>query len=265
MKKYLIILAIFIIVILVLGLLFFSKNKHDIPFNPSGQTTASWNFDTGKWIATGNPPKCDDPLLFDAPVDVSLASGILYPGQERGGDYKPHGGFRFDNLDTNKVEVRAIMDGQLIKASRYEAFGEEQILIFYINDCGIMVMHDHFVTLSPKLQKVIDKIPVGADGDSRTTFIEPSVSIEKGELLGTEIGFKKFEGRKNVFIDFGLYDLRKTNGVDYSKSFRQNHPNINEYGTHALCWFENLAEPDRSTVINLPAGGSEGKISDYCN
>lgn len=42
-------------------------------------------------------PACPDPLILQTPVDLTLATAILYPGQERGGDFKPHGGFRFDN------------------------------------------------------------------------------------------------------------------------------------------------------------------------
>lgn len=53
------------------------------------------------------------------------------------------------------------MDGYILKASRYEDFGEEiQNFLFYVNDCGIIVMHDHLLTLSPKIQAVFDKLPL---------------------------------------------------------------------------------------------------------
>lgn len=227
---------------------------------------SDWQFDmeSASWKAFGNPPECEEPLKFPAPVDVSLASGILYPGQIRGDDYKPHGGFRFDSRDTNDIELRTITDGYISKASKYEAFGEVQVLIFFVNDCGIMIMHDHLLTLSPKLEEILENVPVGKDGDSRTTLIEPKAYFKKGEVLATEIGFKNFEGRKNIFVDFGLYDLRKTNGIQYDSAFREQNPNINEYGTHALCWFDNLFPEDEEVVRSLPAGGNEGKISDYC-
>jgi len=226
----------------------------------------SWGFDSDgkKWKVRGNPPDCPNPLKLLAPVDVNLASGILYPGQVRGRDYKPHGGFRFDNRSTNDIEVRAIMDGYILKASRYDDGGEVQNFMFYVNDCGIMVMHDHLLTLSPKLKAVFDKLPINPNGDTRTTNIEPKVRIKKGDVLATEIGYKNFEGRKNIFVDFGLYDLRKTNGIDYDSVFRSKHPNINEYGVHALCWFDYLVSEDASIVRSLPAGGHEGKVSDYC-
>lgn len=238
--------------------------------SPKSFGGVSWQFnnETGEWSVAGNTPECEDPFIVQAPVDVKLASGILYPGQLRGGDYKPHGGFRFDNSETNDVELRAAMDGYLLKASKYEAFGEVQILIFYVNDCGIMVMNDHLLTPSPKLKEIIDKIPLGKEGDSRTTNIEPRVYLEKGELLATEVGFRKFSGGsggKNVFVDFGLYDLRNINDVVYDSAFRAEHSNINEYGTYALCWFDNLMPEDKDVVLSLPAGGNEGKVSDYCN
>lgn len=264
-------LFIVVISIVVFGIvIFLSKNKNNVSFvlNNNDNDNVSWSFNGNSWQASITPPVCPQPLVFPSPVDINLISGILYPGQIRGGDYKPHGGFRFDNRDDNDIEVRAIMDGYILKASRYEDFGGEiQNFLFYINDCGIMVMHDHLLTLSPKLQTMFDKIPLNKNGDSRTTYITPKVYVKKGEVLATQIGYKNFPGGyndKNVFVDFGLYDLRKTNGVNYDSSFRAKHPNINEHGTYALCWFDYLSKEDGDIVRSLPSSGNEGKMSDYC-
>ena len=55
--------------------------------------------------AGGNSlPSCPTPLL-QTPVDLSKVTSILYPGQERGGNYKAHGGFGFDNATDNLVTV----------------------------------------------------------------------------------------------------------------------------------------------------------------
>ncbi|OGM32673.1 hypothetical protein A2803_01275 [Candidatus Woesebacteria bacterium RIFCSPHIGHO2_01_FULL_44_21] len=230
----------------------------------------NWQFDqkTKNWQAIGVASNCPEPLVFPSPVDMSLVSGILYPGQERGGDYKPHGGFRFDNRDDNNIEVRAIFDGYILKASRYEDIGGEvQNFLFYVSNCGIMVMHDHLLTLSPKLQEVFAKIPLNKNGDSRTTEVTPKVYVKKDEVLATAIGYKSFPSGyagRNVFVDFGLYDLRKTNGFDYDTAFRSKHPNIDEYGVYAVCWFDYIDAKDASLVKSLPAGGHEGKVSDYC-
>lgn len=231
--------------------------RSDKEENVQQKSDVSWVYKEETWQVEGNPPDCPEPLILDSPVELTLVSGILYPGQIRG-DFKAHGGFRFDNRDTNDIEVRAVMDGYILKASRYEDGGEIQNFLFYVNDCGIMVMNDHLLTLSPKLQQIFDKLPIGKDGDSRTTEITPRVILQKGEVMATEIGYKRSfstsKQKKNIFVDFGLYDLRKTNGTK----------SINEYSSYGLCWFDNLSLEDENLVRNLPAGGKEGKISDYC-
>jgi hypothetical protein len=227
-----------------------------------------WQYDSqsGTYRVTGTPPSCPDPLEFPAPVDVRLADGILYPGQIRGTDYKPHGGFRFDALGTNAVTVRAIMDGYIVKAAKYNDGYADQVLIFFVNDCGLMVMHDHLLTLSPKLEEVLKDVPMRTDGDSRTTEVT-RVNFTAGEVFATAIGYPYFEGgqdNKNVFVDFGLYDLRATNGVEYGEDVRAQYPNINEYGTHAVCWFDYLLPEEASVVRGLPASGAADSTSDYC-
>ena len=262
MKK---VLIISIILLLSAGVLFIIKNQDKTPLLSTNNNNSSWMFDGNIWKVNGSIPTCPDPLVFPAPVDVKLASGILYPGQIRGGDYKPHGGFRFDNRDTNDIEVSAIMDGYLYKASKYLEDGEQQIIIFYINDCGIMVMHDHLLTLSPKLEKALSLIPQNKEGDSRTTNFEQKVLIKKGDVIATEIGLKDYKGQKNIGVDFGLYDLRQTNGVVFDTNFRKRFPMIDEYGTHAVCWLDYLEQSDKRVVKNpLGAVGASGTSSDYC-
>ena len=56
-----------------------------------------------------------------------------------------------------------------------------------------------------------------------------------------------------MFVDFGLYDLRKTNGVKSG-----------EYAGYARCWFDYLSPEQERIVRSLPAGGHEGKTSEYC-
>ena len=233
-----------------------------------------WDFDNSlnKWIRTSNNkivPKCDEPFIINSPVDLNLVSGILYPGQIRGTDYKPHGSFRFDDLVNNEVEVRAITEGYVKKVAKYEDEWSEQKLLFYVNPCGIMVMHDHLVDVSPKLQELYDTIPLGENGDSRTTDVsDKDVKLEKGELIATSVGYEYFPGGandKNIFVDFGLYDLREENGVIYSNELRSEHTNINEYGQYARCWLDYLSNKDGEYLSSLPPGGSEGSVSDYCD
>lgn len=226
------------------------------------EASAEWRYDsTNGWSSVGDVPACPDPFVFDAPVDVSLASGMLYPGQIRGTDYKPHGGFRFDNLSTNEVDVYAPFDARLVKAARHLQDGEVQYSLYFIHDCGVMYKLDHLRELTPMFEEIIESIPMGGEGDSRTTQIDPSVLVREGEHVATKVGF---ESSRNIFFDFGLYDLRQKNGVDYTDSFRASQPSLGEYGEYGVCFFDYLTEPDRSVVWDLPAGGLEGKVSDYC-
>jgi hypothetical protein len=233
--------------------------------NDSGQSSGvTWHFDSDskQWQASGAPPpECPEPLVFSAPVDVNLASGIIYPGQIRGGDYKPHGGFRFDDLGSNSVDVYAPIDANLFRASRHLESGELQHSLFFINDCGIMYKLDHLRQLTGKFEEILNAIPMGEEGDSRTTEVSPAVFVAKGDHIATKVGF---ESSMNVFLDFGVYDLRETNGVYYDSDFRSMHPSIDEYGAYALCWIDYLDEEDKVIVQSLPASGIEGNMSDYC-
>lgn len=229
------------------------------------QSEVVWEFsqESKEWSVKGKPPECLEPLVFPSPSNVKLASGILYPGQVRGGDYKPHGGIRFDDLKNNELDVYAPMDGRLFKAARHLDEGEEvQYALYFINDCGIMYKLDHLRELTDKFNDILNTIPMGAKGDSRTTEIKPSVFVEKGERIATKVGY---EFNKNVAFDFGVYDFRKKNGVVYSSEFRAKHLYIDELGPYALCWLNYLVEEDKIIVKGLPAAdGIQGKTSDYC-
>ena len=248
-----------VLLVIVVLIWWWNNQRPDSISQNSPQGTVEWQFIDQQWQPSSTPPACPEPLEFPAPIDVSLVSGMIYPGQIRGTDFKAHGGFRFDSLGHNQVEVRAIMDGYVTKAARYEQGGEVQYFFFYVNDCGIMVMNDHLKKPVPKLQEMFDQLPLGANGDSRTTEPQPRVFIEKGELLATEIGFSD-----NVFLDLGVYDLRQQNAVEFSEDFARQHPSIDEYGRNALCWLDYLESADRQVVQALPAGGIEGKTSMYC-
>jgi len=245
----LIVLAIGVLVIIV----FKNSNLENITSveNTTSSEKVKWHHENGEWRVTGTPPSCPEPFLFSSPADVALASGILYPGQIRGNDYKPHGGIRFDDLANNDVDVYAPFDGNLYKAARHIEQGEIQYALYFINDCGIMYKLDHLRQLTAKFEKILDTIPQGGEGDSRTTEI-PSEFVKKGEHVATKVGF---EVGKNVFLDFGVYDLRNTNGIAGN----------DEYKSYGICWFDYLMEPDKSTVRALPGADSvSGANSDYC-
>ena len=68
-----------------------------------------WESNGQEWANLGGPPpECPGDMV--PPVDLTLATGLLYPGQIRGDDYKAHGGFRFDGLGAYEVQVVSPID-----------------------------------------------------------------------------------------------------------------------------------------------------------
>ena len=144
-----------------------------------------------------NQPSCPDPLILQTPIDINKVTSILYPGQERGGDFKPHGGFRFDNSKNDEIEVKAPMDAVLSDASRYIEQGEVQYLFDFQNSCGIRYRFNHLLVLTPKFAKIVEGLPKPKEGDSRTTHIEEEVSVSEREVIATSVGLIK---NSNVFV-----------------------------------------------------------------
>ena len=193
--------------------------------------------------------ECPDPLILQTPIDINKVTSILYPGQERSGDFKPHGGFRFDNSKNDEIEVRAPMDAVLSDASAYIEQGEVQYLFDFQAPCGIRYRFDHLLILTPKFAKVVEKLPEAKEGDSRTTHIEEVVNVTEGEVIATAVGLR---GGSNVFVDFGVYDMR-------GKGKFQNPRDS------AICWFDLLPPEDSAKVKSLPPADSvSGSQSTLC-
>src|SRR3990167_2451200 len=76
-------------------------------------------------------------ISMQAPTDLSKVTAILYPGQTRGGDYKAHGGLRFDNAKTNDVTVVAPMAATVYEGSRYIEMGEVQYMFDFSAACDV--------------------------------------------------------------------------------------------------------------------------------
>lgn len=220
-----------------------------------------WRRTGSGWRAIGTPPACPEPLSMQAPVNTSLATSVLYPGQTRGGDYKAHGGFRFDNADQNAVSVEAPMDALVVEASRYIERGEVQYLFTFINPCGIMYRFDHLLRLSPQMQRIADALPEAKEGDSRTTAVDPAIPVLAGEILATGVGFAE---TGNTFVDFGVYDLRQKNAASQDADWAATHSL--DLAQHAICWFDLLPGLDAERIRSLPAADStSGATSDYCS
>lgn len=220
----------------------------------------SWNGD--KWAAEGKAPECPEPLKFKTtPSDLSKATSVLYPGQTRGGNYKPHGGLGFSN-ETNNIEVKAIMDAYITEGVRYIEAGEVQYMFWFQNSCGVAYRYDHLLTLSSKLQDIANKLPEAKVDDSRTTRLENPVKITEGDVIATAVGFAK---TKNVSYDIGVYDLRKRNEAASKEDYLNKHKMFLSQAGHALCWLDMFSDTDSARLLSLPSRDMNmGKTSDYC-
>ena len=223
---------------------------------------AIWVFKNAEWTPESLPPRCANPFIVKSPADVSAVSSVLYPGQVRGGNYKPHGGLRFDGKKNEDITVRAPFDAKIINAARYIEQGEVQYMFTFVHPCGIAYRVDHLLTLSSSLQKVADTLPPAKVDDSRTTPLTDPIDVKSGDVLATAVGFKK---SGNVAFDFGLYDLRMQNVTSRDAGWAAKHANDKEYAWNAVCWLDWLESGDKAKLKALPAGDSvAGKSSDYC-
>ena len=230
-----------------------------------GKATRStgWTFDGAEWKANGKAPACPNPLNMTPPVDLEQVTGILYPGQYRGGNYKTHGGFKLADGTNDTVTVKAPMDGVLYKGSRYIEQGETQYLLFIVNPCGIMYRFDHLATLSPTFQKIVDDtFPPAQEDNSATTNFSKTYEVKTGDTIATSVGFKK---TGNTTFDFGVYDLRTPNEISKNSGWASTHANEKEFAYVGTCWFDDFSSEHAAHIKSLPAVDSlSGSISDYC-
>ena len=233
----------------------------DLPLTPFNPDNISWQHDSIEWVSSSPPPTCENPLVLPPPMSLSGATSVLYPGQSRGGNYKPHGGFRFDgDGQGTDVEIVAPMDAYLYRGSRHPEGGIVQYTFDFINPCGIMVRFDHLLELAPRfLDVALTQIPLLGEGQSQTTNLAPGQIVRAGEVVATDIGFPG-----NVFFDWGVYDLRSMNAASNDATYLAAHPG--EQAPYAICWLEFLS-PSNTTIVNSlpPADGVSGSMSDYCN
>lgn len=221
---------------------------------------------------------CPDPFIFQMPVDMSKVTSILYPGQIRGGDYKAHGGFRFDTSRPDEITVTAPYDAEVIAGARYPVGGEIQYTFDFAHPCGVRYRFGHLLTLSPKFQAIADKFPLPEGIDSRTTQVNPPVSVKQGEVIANAVGLTSGGpvalGGLNTFVDWGVYDYRQQNKASKDPEWASAHssedPDRGEYYNsetylYAVCWFDWISTEDKTKVLSLPSSDpAHGKESDFC-
>ncbi len=229
------------------------------PPSERGGGQPQWNWDGTAWVNHGAPaPDCD--AVLPSPVDLELATSVLYPGQVRG-DYKAHGGFRFDGLPADAVTVTSPVDGIALRGSRYLASGEIQYTLDIVDPCGRMVRLGHLRTLTPEWESRFEALPAPVELDSRSTQFQQAITVARGEVIATAVGVI---GTSNTFVDIGMYDLRQRNASAADPAWLAEHNN----DTHAygLCWFRLLSPEAQARIDSLPAAdGQMGRTSDYCD
>ena len=234
------------------------------PTSPSSLSPSTfgvgWLYDGQAWQASGVPAPCPTPLTFTTPVNLSRVTSILYPGQNRGGWYKPHGGFRFDEPgETGEITVVAPMVSTVYRASRSLDNGEIQYMFDFINACGVLHRLGHLRDLSPRFQQMAASLPPAVEGDSRTLRVASGQNVTVGETIGTAVGYLS----GNFSLDWGVYDLRARNEASEDPAWLSQHSG--EFAPYAICWFDHLSPGDRTIVRSLPpADWQNGATSDYC-
>lgn len=237
-----------------------SSANNDGDTGTEGATSgAMWSFNGTAWSPNGTPPSCAEPFVLQTPVDMNIVTSALWPGQVRGG-YKGHGGFRFDENAADGVTVRAPIGSHLVQAAWYLEGDDEQYLLFFSVPCGFFYRFDHVRVVPAKLSIALKDIPAPTSGDSRTTFISPPLWVEQGEIVGTSVGIAP----SNIFIDFGLYDVRKPNDVTPNAAWADLFAGDIEFGQYGVCFFDYLPGNDGEIMRSFPTG-KEGKTSDYCD
>ena len=84
--------------------------------------------------------------------------------------------------------------------------------------------------------------------------------IEQGEVFGTSVGIVP----SNIFVDFGLYDVRTPNNVTPNPAWADLYAVDKEFRYYGVCFFDYLPGNDGELMRSLPTG-KERKTSDYCN
>lgn len=257
-------------VLVVTGLYVFGKNRpgNSESSDRAGSTTSSdavqWQFDENKqaYVASGTPPECPSPLFAKSPVDTTLATSVLYPGQYRGMNYKTHGGFAFDNSKASDVQVVIPMEGELTGLVRYIEAGEIQYKVDFVNSCGISFYFDHLYTLSPAVMAVAETTPEPKVDDTRSTPLTSSITLKTGDVIATAAGHPK---SNNISMDFGVLDLRKPNEISKNTKWKALHKQFSASEWYGICWFDQLPAADTARAKSLPSRDQKsGTRSDYC-
>lgn len=254
----------------------FSTQQDTMVKTSDGATTmrVAWQYDESarQWTTkNGQAPECREPFKFDiSPVDLTHATSTLLPGQYRGFNYKPHGGFGFDESTNGGLEVKVPIDATMVGMKRYLEGdpAELQYMVTFETDCGIAFRFDHLRTLSPAFQAIANTTPEPKLNDTRSNPEDDPdpVAFKAGEVVATKIGF---ETLKRYGFDFGVYDYRQRNEISGNSEWAALHQQYTAQEWHGVCWFNMLPGSDGERAQQLSEASINTQkpnlvISDYC-
>jgi hypothetical protein len=121
--------------------------------------------------------------------------------------------------------------------------GEIQYLFEFDGDCGVSFRLDHLRELTAKFEAVVGAFPIKED--SRTDLVNPPVAVMLGEVIATEVGFLN-----NVFVDFGVYDMRQKNEASKDPAWASAHSQY-PADSYGICWLDALPQADSLVVKAL--------------
>lgn len=241
-----------------------SKSQSPQAAAESSKDGVNWyRTDGGAWAHSGTPPACPSQPILATPVDISLATSILYPGQVRGNAFKAHGGFRFDNQPNNDIVVTVPLDAKLLRGSKgnFAEHGEVQYGFEFINSCGVWYDFGHLHTLSPQFAAYAKDLPLISDHAQQQLYDIPGTpAVKKGDVIATQVGIVH---TKNVIVEMQVNDVRQPNGKTIRPAWSKYTDQFDHYG---ICWLDWLPAVDSARAHALRGGDSvSGKQSDYCN
>lgn len=243
------------------------------PIKTKESNDVIWAFDEQKqewYVQSGKAPKCDSSFQFDSsPVDFSTVATVLFPGQYRGYNYKPHGAFRVYDATAGQVDIKMPVDAKITSLTRYLESPDNamQYLVTFVNDCGIEIKFDHLATLSPRLQAIAETRPAAKLDDTRgDPNNKPTPELFKaGEVIATVIGHPN---TKNYGFDFGVSDYREPNTISKNKDWVALHETYIASEWYGVCWFDMLPGEDADTAKKLSETPTNPEkpnlVSDYC-
>ncbi len=240
-----------------------SKAQTPVADTTPKQEVNWYRTDGGGWAHSGTPPACPAQPIMATPVDLSLATSILYPGQVRGNAFKSHGGFRFDNQPNNDITVKVPLDAKLLRGSKgnFAENGEVQYGFEFLAPCGIWYDFGHIHTLSPQFQAYAANLPLISDHSQQQLYDIPGTpEVKKGDVIATQVGIIH---TKNVFVEWQVNDIRQPNGKTIRPAWAQYADQFDKY---AVCWLDWLPAKDAALAHSLRGGDSvAGKQSDFCS